>query len=135
MLSYYLFVTNCRANYSYCQERSIIKQQSDMDMNTNGTSFNQADLARKAKQERFMNLLRPYHKRLERFALTMTRNREDAKDVVGETVLLAYEHLETLRNDDAFIGFLLQSLLGCPKEDVQKKRRHCHRRTSGSPLR
>lgn len=76
-------------------------------MNTNGTSFNhQADLARKAKQERFMNLLRPYHKRLERFALTMTRNREDAKDVVGETVLLAYEHLETLRNDDAFIGFL-----------------------------
>ena len=75
-------------------------------MKTNGTSISPVDSALQAKQERFMNLLRPFHKRLERFALTMTRNREDAKDVVGETVLLAYEHLEQLRNDDAFLGFL-----------------------------
>jgi RNA polymerase sigma-70 factor (ECF subfamily) len=77
-----------------------------MNMNTNSTSIKHEDSARQAKQERFMALLRPLYKRLERFALTMTRNREDAKDVVGETVLLAYEHLEQLRNDDAFLGFL-----------------------------
>jgi RNA polymerase sigma-70 factor (ECF subfamily) len=75
-------------------------------MNTGNPFHSSQDAAHRAKQDRFMLLLRPLYKRLERFALTMTKNRDDAKDIVGETVLLAYEHLEQLRSDEAFLGFL-----------------------------
>ncbi|MFN5309702.1 MAG: RNA polymerase sigma factor [Candidatus Kapaibacterium sp.] len=59
-----------------------------------------------AKQQRFMALLKPVYPRLERFALTVTRNRDDAKDIVGETVLKAFEGFEMLRDDKAFLSYI-----------------------------
>lgn len=44
--------------------------------------------------------------KLERFALAMTMNRDEAKDVVGETLMIAYESLESLKADKAFLSFL-----------------------------
>ncbi len=38
------------------------------------------------KQQRFLELLDREYERLERFALSMTRNREDAKELISETV-------------------------------------------------
>ncbi|MCK5741964.1 MAG: RNA polymerase sigma factor [Chlorobi bacterium] len=55
---------------------------------------------------RFMELLEPVYERLERFALSMTRNRDDAKDVVGETILNALAQFDSLRNEQAFLSFL-----------------------------
>lgn len=60
----------------------------------------------RTKQDRFMDLLRPLYPRLERYALTITRNRDDAKDVVGETVLLAFEQFDSLRSEQAFLSYL-----------------------------
>jgi RNA polymerase sigma-70 factor (ECF subfamily) len=59
-----------------------------------------------SKQERFMLLFKPLQPRLERYALTLTRDRDEAKDVVGETVLKAFEHFEQLREEQAFLSFL-----------------------------
>lgn len=59
-----------------------------------------------SSHDRFMKLLMPQYKRLERFALTITRNRDDAKDIVGETVLKAFEHFDSLREEQAFLSFL-----------------------------
>ena len=55
---------------------------------------------------RFMELLNPVYERLERFALSMTRNRDDAKDIVGETILKALAQFDSLRNEQAFLSFL-----------------------------
>ncbi|MFH1050537.1 MAG: RNA polymerase sigma factor [bacterium] len=60
----------------------------------------------KEKQEKFMELLKPIMGRLERYALAITMNRDEAKDVVGETVMLAWENFDKLKSDDAFLSFL-----------------------------
>ncbi len=58
------------------------------------------------KQERFMILYKPLQQRLERYALSLTRDRDEAKDVIGETVLKAFEHFDQLREEQAFLSFL-----------------------------
>jgi RNA polymerase sigma-70 factor (ECF subfamily) len=57
-------------------------------------------------QERFMALFAPLQPRLERFALAMARDPERARDVVAETALIAYERFATVRDPQAFLGFL-----------------------------
>lgn len=58
------------------------------------------------RKERFLELLEPVYPRLAQYALAMTRNREEAKDLVGEAVLVALERFDSLRSDDGFPGFL-----------------------------
>lgn len=43
---------------------------------------------------------------LERYVLALTGDRETGRDVVAETVLIAYERFETLRTPAAFLSFL-----------------------------
>jgi RNA polymerase sigma-70 factor (ECF subfamily) len=58
------------------------------------------------KQQRFMALFQPAQPRLQRFVLAMTRDPERTKDIVGETILIAFQRFETLRHDGAFLSFL-----------------------------
>lgn len=58
------------------------------------------------KQQEFMELLDPVYSRLERFALSMTKNRETARDLVHDTILAAYVNYEKIQNKNAFIGYL-----------------------------
>ena len=53
-----------------------------------------------------MSLIQPLLKRLEKFALTISGNREEAKDIVGETAMIAWERFSTLKSDKAFLSFL-----------------------------
>lgn len=61
----------------------------------------------KEKQVQFMELLKPLMGRLERYALAIAMNRDEAKDVVGETVMLAWENFDSLKSKDAFLSYLL----------------------------
>jgi len=74
----------------------------------------------KEKQEKFMELLKPLTGRLERYALAITMNRDEAKDVVGETVMLAWENFDKLKSDDAFLSFLftIASRVYCKRQRV-----------------
>jgi len=60
----------------------------------------------KAKQEEFLALYSPVNDRLARFARAMTRCPDEARDLVGETVLQAYENFDTLRDKAAFLSFI-----------------------------
>ena len=71
-----------------------------------------------ARKKRFLELFDPVHDRLEGFALAMTRTPEEAADLVGETVLLAFERFESIRDEQAFLSFLLTIA-----SRVQKRRR------------
>ncbi|MBI5323717.1 MAG: hypothetical protein HZB41_00270 [Ignavibacteriae bacterium] len=51
------------------------------------------------KKVRFMELLNPVYKRLERFAMSIAQSTEDAKDIVSETVLIAYQSFDSLKNE------------------------------------
>lgn len=58
------------------------------------------------KQREFMERLDPVYRRLERFALSMTKDREAARDLVHDTILAAYLNYEKIQNKNAFIGYL-----------------------------
>ena len=58
------------------------------------------------KQEQFMRLYKPAHERLSRFVHSMVWNREDAKDVIADTVLKAYENFEKLEKKESFLYYL-----------------------------
>jgi RNA polymerase sigma-70 factor (ECF subfamily) len=58
------------------------------------------------KQEQFMLLYKPAHERLSRFVHSMVWNYEDARDIIAETVLKAYENFEKIENRGAFVYYL-----------------------------
>lgn len=60
-----------------------------------------------------MRLLRPVQQRLERFARGMARDREEARDLVSETLLRAYERFEQIENQEAFLQYLLTICRRC----------------------
>ena len=61
--------------------------------------------------ERFMVLYESVYKDLYRLAYYYLGNPQDAEDVVSETVLKAYEKFSTLRNEEAFRGWIFKILI------------------------
>jgi len=53
-----------------------------------------------------MRLLMPAYKRLEDFAFAMARDSDEACDLVAETVLRAFESLDRLNDEKAFLSYL-----------------------------
>ncbi len=78
------------------------------------------------RQQRFLRLFEPVQPRLQRFVLAMTRNEDLAKDIIGETVLIAFERIDALRHDAAFLSFLFTIATR-----VHRKRRKELERTVG----
>ena len=61
-------------------------------------------------QERFLTLLVPLLDKLSRYALTLAHDREEARDLVSESVALAFENFHTIRATEAFTGYLFTVL-------------------------
>lgn len=59
-----------------------------------------------ARQERFLAMLLPVRERLSQFARALARDRDEADDLVSDTILIAYEQFEGVRQPDAFLGYL-----------------------------
>ncbi len=60
----------------------------------------------KISKDRFIELIEPLYPRLERYAISVCRDRDEAKDVVGETMLTAFEQFDKLKDEQALLGFL-----------------------------
>ena len=73
------------------------------------TMSNEPEKSLKAeeKQEQFMQLYKPCHQQLSRYCRGMTVHAEEARDLMSETVLIAYENLHRLKKTEAFAYFLL----------------------------
>lgn len=74
------------------------------------------------QQELFLALLEPLYDRLERFCRVLTRNNEEAKDVLSDTLLEAYRSFGTLKNDKAFLSFLFTIAGRMYKRRFRKRR-------------
>jgi RNA polymerase sigma factor (sigma-70 family) len=75
------------------------------------------------RKEKFLALLEPVYPRLSRYALALTHNREDAKDLVGEAILVALERFDSIRSDDGFPGFLYRIVARTHKRWHRRERR------------
>ena len=60
------------------------------------------------KQEAFMKLYEPVHQKLDRYVHSILRNRDDAKDIISETVLRAYESFEKIKKPESFMYYLFR---------------------------
>jgi RNA polymerase sigma factor (sigma-70 family) len=74
------------------------------------------------RKKQFLALLEPVYPRLSRYALAITRNREDAKDLVSEAVLIALERFETIRSEEGFAGFLFRIVLRLHRHGTYRER-------------
>lgn len=60
------------------------------------------------RKRHFLQLLMPVYPRLQAYAFAMAGNRDDGQDLVGETVLSAFEHFDSLRDESAFAGYVFR---------------------------
>lgn len=71
------------------------------------------ELVRKAKsgdKEAFSNLYASYYKEMYRYAYCILQNRQDAEDVVSDTVLDAYKSIKLLRDEKLFKNWIFKIL-------------------------
>ena len=59
-----------------------------------------------SKQDKFMALYAPVQDNLWRYCLALTYSRADAKELMSETIAAAYQSLESLKTDAAFLSYL-----------------------------
>src|ERR1700752_4651185 len=68
-------------------------------------------LVEKAKagdQQAFTDLVSRYHRKIYRLAKNITRNDEDAEDVLQEAFLKAYEHLDGFQGNSKFYTWIVR---------------------------
>ncbi len=63
---------------------------------------------KQSAKEEFLRLLEPVYPRLSRYALAITRNIEEAKDLTSDAVLIALEQFEKMSEKEHFAGFLFK---------------------------
>ncbi|MDG1333982.1 MAG: RNA polymerase sigma factor [Crocinitomicaceae bacterium] len=59
-----------------------------------------------SKQDIFLELYEPIHDKFERFCRARVYGNMEHGDLINETLLVAFEKLDTLKSKDAFLGFL-----------------------------
>src|SRR2546421_1467416 len=64
--------------------------------------------AREGDKSAFGELVRRYEGKIFRLAQHVTQNREDAEDVLQETFMKAYEHLEQFKGDSKFYTWIVR---------------------------
>src|SRR5579862_5531213 len=64
--------------------------------------------AREGDANAFNELLRRYERKIFRLALHITQNREDAEDVLQESFLKAYEHLDQFQGQSKFYTWIVR---------------------------
>lgn len=61
----------------------------------------------KGEQEHFLELIEPIRPGLARYCRAISRDREEARDLVSETILIAIEHFDQIAKDEkSFSGYL-----------------------------
>jgi RNA polymerase sigma factor (sigma-70 family) len=76
----------------------------------------------KEKQEAFLALYEPIHNRFERFCRARVFGDMDFRDLMNDTLLVAFEKFDTLRSDGAFLSFLFSISVRILGNYHQKKR-------------
>ena len=74
------------------------------------------------KQQAFLELYEPIHDRFERFCKARVYGNFEFQDLVNETLLVAFEKLDTLRSKDSFLSFLFGISIRILSNNHRKKK-------------
>jgi RNA polymerase sigma-70 factor (ECF subfamily) len=92
---------------------------------TIASAFDEADLVAKAKAgdaDAFTDLIKQYERRVFRMAKQITQNDEDAEDVLQETFLKAYSHLDGFQGNSKFYTWLVRIAVNEALMKLRKRR-------------
>lgn len=76
----------------------------------------------KTKQAHFLELYKPNHDRFERFCRARVYGDMDYRDLINDTLLVAFDKFETLKSKDAFLSFLFSICVRIIGNYHQKKK-------------
>ena len=96
-----------------------------MSSTTIASAFDEADLVAKAKAgdaDAFTDLVNQYERRVFRMAKQITQNDEDAEDVLQETFLKAYSHLDGFQGNSKFYTWLVRIAVNEALMKLRKRR-------------
>lgn len=73
--------------------------------------------------EKYFQDLVPILKDLERFALHLTRDRENAKELLSESILRGYAGYKNLKNNKAFLSYMFTIVYRTNRDEFVRKKR------------
>lgn len=76
----------------------------------------------KTKQDQFLELYEPIHDRFERFCRARVYGDMDFRDLMNETLMVAFEKFDSLRSKEAFLSFLFGISIRIIGNHHQKRR-------------
>jgi RNA polymerase sigma-70 factor (ECF subfamily) len=74
------------------------------------------------KQERFMQVYEPVHERFERFCKTRANAEFPFKDIMHDTLVVAFEKFDELKSKEAFLHFLFGTAVRILANHTKNKR-------------
>lgn len=74
------------------------------------------------KQEDFLSLFNPVYDNIWRFCLALSRDRERAEDLLSETLLIAFEKFDSIKNKEAFLSFMFTIASRLNSKNYKKNR-------------
>lgn len=75
-----------------------------------------------AKQKNFLKLYEPVHDKFERFCRARVYGEMDYRDLINETLIVAFEKFETLKSTDVFLSFLFGISIRLLSNQKRKKK-------------
>src|ERR1700688_5159082 len=82
----------------------------------------QIEKARTGDARAFSDLIGKYERKIFRLAQNITQNREDAEDVMQESFLKAYEHLDGFQGNSRFYTWLVRISVNQALMKLRKRR-------------
>lgn len=73
-------------------------------------------------QNRFMELYTPVHSKFERFCRARVYGEMEYSDLMNETLLVAFQKIGSLRNEEAFLSFLFTIAIRTLANSARKKK-------------
>jgi RNA polymerase sigma-70 factor (ECF subfamily) len=75
-----------------------------------------------SKQERFMQFYEPIHERFERYCKTRAYGEFHFKDIMHDTLIIAYEKFDEVKSKDAFLHYLFGTAVRVLSNQRKKKK-------------
>lgn len=69
-----------------------------------------------------MQLYHPLHAKLCRFVQTLIWDKEEAKDIVSETILITFEQFDKIKDEKAILSYLFSVASNLVKKKINKKK-------------
>ena len=74
------------------------------------------------REDRFMKLLKPIQSAAERYAVSICSDRDSARDILQDAIIIAWRNLDEIRDHSAFKSYLFTIITNLSRKQFHKQR-------------